>query len=74
VLHFNVTGHPTSAWVAQQIVEAFADRETPRYPIRDRDGVYGDEVRRRLNSLRVQEVLTAPESLAKGLCLILHLL
>src|SRR3984893_13280815 len=49
VLHFNVTEHPTSAWVAQQMVEAFADRETPRYLIRDRDGVYGNEVRKRLN-------------------------
>jgi hypothetical protein len=29
VLHFNATEHPTSAWVAQQMVEAFADRETP---------------------------------------------
>ena len=27
VLHFNVTDHPTSGWVAQQIIEAFADRE-----------------------------------------------
>jgi hypothetical protein len=26
VLHFNVTDHPTGAWTAQQIVEAFADR------------------------------------------------
>jgi hypothetical protein len=48
VLHFNVTERPTSTWVAQQIVEAFADRETPRYLIRDRDGVYGTEVRKRL--------------------------
>ena len=48
VLHFNVTEHPTSAWVAQQMVEAFADREAPRYLIRDRDDVYGDEVRSRL--------------------------
>jgi putative transposase len=47
VLHFNVTEHPTSAWVAQQIVEAFADREVPGYLIRDRDGVYGNEVWRR---------------------------
>jgi putative transposase len=62
VLHFNVTEHPTSAWVAQQFVEAFADRETPRYLIRDRDGVYGDEVRTRLKSLCVEEVLTAPQS------------
>ena len=62
VLHFNVTDHPTSGWVAQQVVEAFADRETPRYLIRDRDGIYGNEVRRRLNSLRIEEVLTAPRS------------
>ncbi len=27
MLHFNVTYHPTSAWVAHQVVEAFADRE-----------------------------------------------
>ena len=62
VLHFNVIEHPTSAWVAQQIVEAFADRETPRYLIRDRDGVYGTEVPRRLKSMGIAEVLTAPQS------------
>ena len=27
VLHFNVTDHPTSVWVAQQMVEACADRD-----------------------------------------------
>src|SRR5947209_19811535 len=31
VLHFNVTEHPTAPWIAQQIVEAFADRDTARY-------------------------------------------
>jgi transposase InsO family protein len=62
VLHFNVTDRPTSGWVAQQIVEAFANRETPGYLIRDRDGVYGNEVRRRLQSLSIEEVLTAPQS------------
>ena len=62
VLHFNVTDHPTSAWVAQQIVEAFADREAPGYLIRDRDGVYGSDVRRRLESLGIAELLTAPQS------------
>ena len=51
MLHFNVTEHPTSAWVAQQIIEAFTDRQTPRYLIRDRDGVYGNEVWSRLKSL-----------------------
>ena len=45
VLHFNVTEHPTAVWTAQQIVEAFADREPARYLIRDRDSIYGTEVR-----------------------------
>jgi len=62
VLHFNVTEHPTAAWTAQQIVEAFADHDPPRYLIRDRDGVYGSDVRRRIASLRIEEVLTAARS------------
>ena len=62
VLHFNVTEHPTAAWTSQQIVEAFGEREAPRYIIRDRDGVYGSEVRLRIASLQIEEVLTAPQS------------
>lgn len=62
ILHFNVTDHPTSVWVAQQMMEAFGDRAAPRYLIRDRDGVYGHEVRERLKSLDIEEVLTAPQS------------
>jgi hypothetical protein len=52
----------TAAWTSQQIVEAFADRDAPRYLIRDRDGVYGNEVRLRIASLHMEEVLTAPQS------------
>jgi len=62
VLHFNVTEHPTAAWTSQQIIEAFAQREAPRYLIRDRDGVYGNEVRLRIASLHIEEVLTVPQS------------
>jgi putative transposase len=62
ILHCHVTDHPTSAWVAQQMVEAFGNRAAPRYLIRDRDSVYGQEVRRRLQSLNIQEVVTAPQS------------
>ena len=62
VLHFNVTEHPTAAWTAQQIVEAFADRESARYLIRDRDSIYGNDVRLRIASLGMEEVLTAPQS------------
>ena len=62
VLHFNVTEHPTAAWTSQQIIEAFSDRDVPRYLIRDRDGVYGNEVRLRIAALNIEEVLTAPQS------------
>jgi putative transposase len=62
VLHFNVTDHPTASWTSQQIVEAFAEHDTPGYLLPDRDGVYGSDVRSRIASLQIEEVLTAPRS------------
>ena len=62
VVHFNVTDSPTAAWTAQQIVEAFPDDSSPRYLLRDRDGIYGDEFRRRMKGMGFAEVLTAPRS------------
>jgi transposase InsO family protein len=62
VLHFNVTDHPTAEWIAQQVVEACAYRDAPKYLIRDHDRVYGSAVRERLQALRIQEVLIAPAS------------
>src|SRR5256886_6936974 len=62
VLHFNVTEHPTAAWTAQQIVDAFPDDSAPSYLLRDRDSVYGHVVRQRVKGMGVGEVLTAPHS------------
>jgi transposase InsO family protein len=62
VLHFAVSKHPTAEWAGQQMVEAFADRDVPRYLIRDRDGSYGHEFRRRIRSLGMKEVITAARS------------
>jgi hypothetical protein len=62
VLHCNVTEHPSAAWTSQQIVEAFAEQNPPRYLLRDRDRIYGNEVRLRIASLQMEEVLTAPQS------------
>ena len=59
VVHFNVTEHPTAAWTAQQIVEAFPWDEAPKYLICDRDSIYGDEFRRRIKSMGIEEVCTA---------------
>src|SRR2546428_7731948 len=61
VLHFNVTEHPTAAWTAQQIVDAFPEDSAPSYLLRDRDKVYGDSFRRRVKGMWIREVLTAPQ-------------
>jgi transposase InsO family protein len=62
VLHFNVTEHPTAAWTAQQIVDAFPDHSAPSYLLRDHDSVYGHVFRQRVKGMGVGEVLTAPHS------------
>ena len=62
VVHFNVTEHPTAQWTAQQLVEAFPFDSAPRYLLRDRDAIYGEKVQRRIKSLGIQEVVTAPRS------------
>jgi putative transposase len=62
IMHFNVTAHPTAQWTAQQLVEAFPFDTAPRYLLRDRDAIYGEAVRRRIKSLGIEEVVTAPRS------------
>jgi transposase InsO family protein len=62
VLHFNVTEHPTAAWTAQQLVDAFPDDSAPSYLLRDRDAVYGHVFQQRVKGMGVAEVLTTPQS------------
>jgi hypothetical protein len=57
VVHFNITEHPTAAWTAQQLVEAFPDDSAPSYLVRDRDQVYGQQSRHRMKGLGIEEVL-----------------
>ncbi len=59
VIHFNVTAHPTAEWTAQQVVEAFPWDTAPRYLLRDRDGIYGGWFRQRVQSMGIEEVVTA---------------
>jgi hypothetical protein len=44
ILHFNVTRHPSAAWVVQQLREAFPEAASYRYVILDRDSKFDDEV------------------------------
>ena len=62
VVHFNVTTNPHAEWTAQQIVNAFPYGESPRFLIRDRDGIYGDYFKERMKGLGIEEVLTAARS------------
>ena len=62
IVHFNVTEHPTAAWTAQQMIEAFPDDTTPRWLLRDRDGTYSDVFRRRVAGMGMGEVLSSPSS------------
>ena len=62
ILHFNVTGHPTAAWTAQQLVEACGVNEEPKYLLRDRDAIYGKPFSERAHTLSIKEVLTAYRS------------
>jgi putative transposase len=62
VVHCNVTEHPTAHWTAQQVVEAFPWNETPRYLLRDRDGIYGAAFRQRVRHMGIEEVVIAPRS------------
>jgi transposase InsO family protein len=58
----DVTAHPTAEWIAQQITEAFPWNDAPRYLIRDRDGIYGAAVTRRLRAMGIRDKPIAPGS------------
>src|SRR3712207_4783886 len=62
VLHFNVTEHPTASWTSQQILETFPEETAPRYLLRDRDQIYGEEFRQRMKAMEIDEVVTAFQS------------
>jgi transposase InsO family protein len=59
VVHFNVTTSPMAPWAAQQIVEAFPFEQAPRFLLRDRDGIYAQNFRDRVEHMGIEEVLIA---------------
>lgn len=62
VVQINVTEHPTARWTGEQIIQSFPNGSEPKYILRDRDSVYGEEFRERIRSIGSQEVETAPRS------------
>src|SRR5713101_6497169 len=62
IVHLAITDHPTAAWTAQQVIEAFPDETAPRWLMRDRDAIYSDVFRRRVAGMGITEVVSAPSS------------
>ena len=59
LVHARVTAHPTSEWLAQQMIEACGiSRAPPRYLIHDRDGCFGASFIRRVGSLHSSQIRT----------------
>ena len=53
ILHVNVTKHPTSGWIIQQLREAFPFEAPQKYLIFDRDQKFGFEVIAEVNATKI---------------------
>jgi hypothetical protein len=60
IVRFDVTRHPTAAWLSQQVIEAFPWDTAPSFLLRDRDASYGSVSSKRVAAMGVTEVVTAP--------------
>lgn len=59
ILHCNVTRHPSSAWVVQQLREAFPNDSAPGYLIFDRGSQFNEEVVDTMKSFGIQPKRTS---------------
>src|SRR5262245_41440221 len=62
ILHFNVTEHPSSSWIAQQLREAFPPEHSHRFLIFDRDAKFGNEVVSATEAIELASVRTSFKS------------
>src|SRR5216684_3146455 len=53
ILHFNVTQHPTSSWIVQQLREAFPYQSAPKFLLFDHDQKYGLDVPVAIRSMKI---------------------
>ena len=63
ILHFNPTFHPTSAWVIQQLRNAFPYDTAPRYLVFDRDSIFSEavvEFIKSMGTVRFARLFAAP--------------
>ena len=61
LVHVAVTAHPTAAWTAQQLRNAYSEHDAPRYLLHDRDSIFAD-VATTIAGMNMQTLRTAPRS------------
>jgi len=61
IVHVAVTAHPTAAWTAQQLREAFPEDAAPRYLVHDRDHAFA-ALAATANGMGIEEIHTAARS------------
>jgi transposase InsO family protein len=61
VVHVAVTDHPTSAWTAQQLRNAFPNEERPSYLLHDRDRAFAG-IAGTITAMQIHNVVTAARS------------
>jgi putative transposase len=59
ILHCNVTRHPTSSWIVQQLREAFPYQSAPQFVLFDHDQKYGLEIPAAIRSMNLSPVRTS---------------
>ena len=62
LLWFEVTRHPTAAWLARQITEAFPWTSAPGYLVRDNDRAYGHVFTARVRAMGIRDRPIPPGS------------
>jgi transposase InsO family protein len=62
LLGFEVARHPTAAWLAQQITEAFPWASAPAYLVRDNDRAYGQVFTTRVTAMGIRDRPISPGS------------
>jgi hypothetical protein len=56
ILHFDVTKHPASIWIMQQLRQAFPFDTAPRFLFFDRDAKCGLEVPAAVRSMKIDPI------------------
>jgi putative transposase len=55
IVHFAITAHPTAEWTTHQLREAFPWESAPRYFLRDRDRIFGQDFVEQVKAMGIKQ-------------------